>query len=130
MQRAPKVVSVFWHPPLIPWVKINMDGLAKGNPGEAACGAVFKGFNGAFKGCFAMSLGLHSSFYAEIFGVIVAIEEAANRGWQYVWLESDSIVALSCLQNPRFTPPWCIRNRWINFCSLIKNMVFRCSHIF
>ena len=81
LRRAPKVVSVFWHPPLILWVKINTDGLTKGNPGEAACGVVFRGFNGAFKGCFAMPLGFHSSFYAEIFGIIMAIEEAANRGW-------------------------------------------------
>ena len=66
LRRALKVVSVFWHPPLIPWVKINTDGLAKGNSGEAAYGAVFTGFNGAFKGCFTMPLGIHSSFYAEI----------------------------------------------------------------
>ena len=55
-----------------------MDGLAKGNLEEAACGAVSRGFNGAFKGCFAMSLSLHYSFYAENICIIVAIEEAAN----------------------------------------------------
>ena len=107
-----------------------MNGLVKGNSKEAACGVVFREFNGAFKGCFAMLLGLHSSFYAEIFGIIVTIEEAANIGWQYVWFESDSTVALSCLQNPRFAPLLCIYNRWINYRTLIKNMVFRCSHIF
>ena len=42
------------------------------------------GFNSAFKGCFAMTLGINSSFYAEIFCVIMAIEEATNKWRQYV----------------------------------------------
>lgn len=45
-----------------------------------------------------MPLGFHSLFYVEMFGIIVAIEEAANRGWQYIWLRNDSTATLSCLQ--------------------------------
>jgi hypothetical protein len=35
--NAPKIMEVFWHPPILNWVKCNTDGASIGNPGLAAC---------------------------------------------------------------------------------------------
>lgn len=34
---------IIWHSPRAPWIKIDTNGLGKGNPAVAACGAVFRG---------------------------------------------------------------------------------------
>ncbi|KAJ0048781.1 hypothetical protein Pint_15231 [Pistacia integerrima] len=47
---------------------IATDGLSKGNPGDAACGAVFRLPKGQFFGCFSVGLGFH----ADLMGVILA----------------------------------------------------------
>lgn len=62
-----------------------------------ACGAVFRGFNG--QGCFAVSVGRHSAFYAELYAIISAIEIAHSKGWHSLWIESDSLAAVLCLHS-------------------------------
>lgn len=53
------------HTSLISWVKVNTDGLSKGNPVPAPCGTIYRGPHGTFLGCFAMSIENQTSFYAE-----------------------------------------------------------------
>ncbi|TQD76419.1 hypothetical protein C1H46_038047 [Malus baccata] len=128
--KAPSIVPVRWHPPPFSWVKVNTDGLAKGNPGPAACGGVFRDSAGYFLGGFSLCLGHRTSFYAELHAVILAVELAHARGWQNLWLESDSSSVISCFASGSFSPPWSIHTRWNNCTLLLQNMVFRCSHIF
>ena len=128
--KAPKIQHVLWHSPIFPWIKVNTDGLAKGNPGPAACGGVFRDASGCFLGGFCQPLGLNSSFYAEFYAVILAIEIAFTRGWFYLWLESDSASVVACFSSLSFSPPWNLRVRWSNCHAKIRQMSFRCSHIF
>ncbi|KAK9290862.1 hypothetical protein L1049_009040 [Liquidambar formosana] len=37
-RKAPTITLVRWHPPSPSWIKLNTDGLAKGNSGPAASG--------------------------------------------------------------------------------------------
>ena len=60
--------------------KVNTDGLAKGNPRPAACGGIFRDASGIFLGGFGQFLGHHSSFYAELYAVILAIEFSFAKG--------------------------------------------------
>lgn len=128
--KAPSIVPVRWHPPHFSWVKVNNDGLAKGNPGPAACGGVFRDSAGYFLGGFSLSLGHRTSFYAELHAVILAVELTHARGWQNLWLESDSSSVISCFASGSFSPPWSLQTRWNNCTLHLQNMVFRCSHIF
>lgn len=41
---------------------------------------------GAFRGCFAQSLGHQTSFYAKIYIILKAIEFAVTKGWNFIWL--------------------------------------------
>ncbi|KAM1823097.1 hypothetical protein ACFX14_025043 [Malus domestica] len=128
--KAPSIVPVLWLPPPFSWVKVNTDGLAKGNPGPAACGGVFRDSAGYFLGGFSLSLGHRTSFYAELHAVILAIELAHARGWQNLWLESDSSSVISCFASGSFSPPWSLQTCWNNCTLHLQNMVFRCSYIF
>lgn len=56
-RKAPRINQVLWHCPPFNWVKVNTDGLAKGNPGPAACAAIFRDYRGDFLGACAVSLG-------------------------------------------------------------------------
>lgn len=40
--RSPVATSVFWHPPLWGWIKVNTDGTALGNSGISGCNVVFR----------------------------------------------------------------------------------------
>ncbi|XP_039690616.1 uncharacterized protein [Medicago truncatula] len=56
---------------------------------------------------------LKTVFYAEVFGIILAIEYAAQKGWRHIWLESDSTSALLIFSKPSLVPIL-LWNRWHN----------------
>ncbi|KAK9282908.1 hypothetical protein L1049_011133 [Liquidambar formosana] len=127
-KKAPIVSEVCWHPPI--WLKLNTDGLAKGNPGPTVAGGVFRNCRGFVKGIFSFNIGIQSAFYAELLAVILGIEQAWDKGWFQIWLESDSLSVIQCLSNPDFTPPWSLRVRWQNCKTYLRRMRFQFSHIF
>jgi len=86
------IISVLWKAPSSPWLKVNTDGSVIG--GQAACGGLFRDYLGTFRGAFYCNIGIQTVFYAEVLGIILAIEYAAQQGWRNIWLESDSTSAL------------------------------------
>ncbi|KAL6123817.1 hypothetical protein ACLB2K_076334 [Fragaria x ananassa] len=109
--RAQKRIRlVLWHPPLSPWIKLNTDGLAKGNPELAACGGVFRDYQSHFIGRFSTPIGHHNAFFSELLAVIIGIELTFQLGWQHVWLECDSTSVVECFSKSSFVPPWQLRN--------------------
>ena len=127
---APKIHYVLWHPPIFPWIKVNTDGLAKGNLGPAACGGIFRDASGTFLGGFGQYLGYNSSFYAELYDFILAIKFSFAKSWHNLWLESDSSSVIACISSRSFSPPWTLRVRWFNCLSKVGQMNFHYSHIF
>ena len=78
-------------------------------------------------GCFAGNLGDRSVFEAEIYGFIMAMEHALQKGWGNIWLESDSTSALLAFKNASLVPIR-LRNKWHN-CFQVGFQVIS-SHIF
>ena len=66
-----------------------------------------------FRGAFHCNIGLQSVFYAEVLGIILAIEYAAREGWRNIWLKSDSTSALLIFSKSILVPIM-LRNRWHN----------------
>jgi len=58
------------------WVKINTDGAARGYPGLATCGGIFRGSMRKFIGSFYVLIDIQTVLVAEFFGVIYTMEEA------------------------------------------------------
>ncbi|KAL6185106.1 hypothetical protein ACLB2K_041241 [Fragaria x ananassa] len=127
--RAPRVIKVVWHPPVIGWVKVNSDGAWKHAEGVGGFGAVFRDFKGHVLGVFSSNIDIPSSVAAEVMSVIVAIELAWARDWKHIWLEVDSSLVLDYLQSSLLVP-WNLRVRWLNCLRCISEMTFRSSHIF
>jgi hypothetical protein len=40
--NAPIIKEVLWQPPILNWIRCNSDGASTGNPGNSACGGVFR----------------------------------------------------------------------------------------
>ncbi|MCH85615.1 ribonuclease H protein, partial [Trifolium medium] len=66
-------------------IKGNTDGTALGSPGHAACGGILRNHLGQNLGCFAANIGVANALYAELMGVILAIEIAYEKNWNYLW---------------------------------------------
>ena len=95
--RTSKVLRplpIRWEFPSSGWVKINTDGAARGYPGLAACGSIFRGSMGEFIGAFS-AFDVQTALVAEFYGVIYVLEEVQKLGLTNVWLECDS--ALVCV---------------------------------
>jgi ribonuclease HI len=124
-RKVKEIVTVLWKAPTPPWMKVNTDGSVIG--GNATCGGLFRDNLGTFRGAFYSNVGAHSVFYAEVMGIILALEFAANFGWRNLWLESDSTSALRIFSNPSLVPI-ILRNRWYNARNLRVQVIS--SHIF
>ena len=71
-----RIYSVIWVPPPVGWVKINTDGAAKGSPGLAGAGGIFKLSDCSAISSFAVPLGPRFAHETELFAVIFVIVKA------------------------------------------------------
>lgn len=73
----PKILKeVLWCPPLVGWIKVNIDGASGGSPLKAVCGSMFCDHLGEHLGHFVCSLPLNNAFLYEAMGAILAMEWA------------------------------------------------------
>ena len=75
---------------MCPYGDINGPRAVTKNPTRAAFGGIFRDSNNVCHGYFAQNLTTQSTFIAEISGVLKAIEIAAEKNWNNIWLEIDS----------------------------------------
>jgi ribonuclease HI len=122
--------EVYWHPPLINWLKCNTDGASCGNPGNATCGGIFRNSAAEFVYGFAEPLGESTAYIAELSGVIRAIEIAYQNQWNNLWIETDSSCVVAAFQDRHKPVAWCLRNRWKNVLFMTRLMNFMVSHIY
>jgi hypothetical protein len=47
-------------------------------------GGLFHDYLGTFRGAFHCNIGIQSVFYAEVMGIILALEYAAKKGWRNI----------------------------------------------
>ena len=87
---GPSIIPVKWNLPPSGWTKVNIDGVARGSPGKAGCGGIFRTCRWFIKGCFSLILGIRLAFEAKVMGFILAIEFAYKSKWKNLWVETDS----------------------------------------
>ena len=127
--NAPKIKEVLWQPPILNWVKCNIDGASRGNPGPSSCGGIFRDSTAAFLGAFSFNLGVGNPLTAELNGAMIAIEMASQKGWNHLWIETDSMLVTLAFKS-KIIVPWNLRNRWDNCLHLISSMSFIVSHVY
>ncbi|KAF5180300.1 Ribonuclease h domain, partial [Thalictrum thalictroides] len=69
-KSPPKVIECYWSLPPEGWIKVNMDGASKGNPGVAGWGAVSRRDDGAMIEVAIGGLGVETYFIAEMVAII------------------------------------------------------------
>jgi probable phosphoglycerate mutase len=69
---------------------VNIDGGARGNPGPAGYGAIFKDASGKKIGELSRYLGVRTNNYAEYSGLIAALEHAIGQHYTALKVYSDS----------------------------------------
>jgi len=110
IDKVLRPLPVRWEFPSPGWVKINTDGTARGYPGLATCGGIFRGSMGEFIGTFSTFLEVRTVLVVDFYAVIHAMEEAQKMRLTNVWLECD--FALICAAfTVRTNVPWILRNR-------------------
>jgi ribonuclease HI len=121
------IKEVVWQPPLSNWVKCNTDGASTSS--SSSCGGLFRNSNADFLYGFAENTGIASAFVAELCGAMNAIEIAASKNWNNLWLETDSTLVVLAFKSSSLVP-WVLSNRWHNCLLLTQSMNFIVSHIF
>lgn len=85
---TPMIFPFIGSPPSSNIVKCNRDGAARGCLVPAACGGIFRVMKGELISCFSANMGTKNAYQAELFGAMIAIELANQKGWHTIWLES------------------------------------------
>lgn len=125
---APKFIPVCWVPPSPNWVKVNTDGSYR-EPNVAGFGGIFLCNAVSFMGAFSCKVNVASAVEAELLAMIEAVSLAWLKGWQHLWLETDSLLVLHYFKSPTMVP-WRLRIPWVNCLHVTKQMHFHISHTF
>ncbi|XP_062026481.1 uncharacterized protein LOC133742818 [Rosa rugosa] len=125
---APRFIPVAWKPPDSPWVKANTDGSFR-NLNQAASGGVFRDHCMVFLGAFSKKVNALSAIDAEVYAFLEALTIAWSKGWNYLWLETDSMLVVHYFKKPCLIP-WRLRTLWQNGLHLASQMNVQVSHVY
>uniref|UniRef100_A0A6N2MZS1 RNase H type-1 domain-containing protein n=1 Tax=Salix viminalis TaxID=40686 RepID=A0A6N2MZS1_SALVM len=90
-----EAANIGWKYPAEGWIKLNVDGCSKGNPGIAGAGGVIRDHMGTWIGGFARNIGICSSVTAELWAIYEGLKLTWDKGFRKVYLESDSRVVIA-----------------------------------
>lgn len=124
----PKIRMVLWVPPNVDEIKLNTDGVSRGNPGIASGGGVFRNHKGDFVLGFSHFYGCHSNMMAEAMAARDGLILAQAHGFNRVWLEIDSQVLLRILIR-EYHIPWAVWYVISHIHRLLTQMDVRITHI-
>ncbi|WCJ29423.1 LINE-1 retrotransposable element ORF2 protein [Euphorbia peplus] len=93
----PRIIS--WICPDVGWVKLNTDGMSKGNPGISGTGGLIRDSNGMWLCGFMCNLGICTALLAELWGLYYGLEMAWKKGYRRVIVEIDSLIVLKLVMD-------------------------------
>lgn len=92
------------------WVKVNIDGVARGDPVLMACGEIYKDDKAFHFGSYCDFMGEVNSEVVELWATMIAIEKAVFNGWRKLWIETNCMLVVKAFFDPALVP-WGIRSR-------------------
>ncbi|KAL4320166.1 hypothetical protein GQ457_18G007330 [Hibiscus cannabinus] len=100
MQRSNPQLFVRWENPLAPAVKVNVDASFKAFNRSAITGAIIRDSEGYVVGASRrLCQSIPSAFTAEALAVLHGIILAADLGFHFIWVESDSLAVVKILNS-------------------------------
>lgn len=101
-------------------MKENTDGASLGNPGLSGISISFQNGIGEFILVIALGLGVEEIFWAECLAIVVATEIAMEKGWRWLWIETDSKSAMESFTSYRI--PWRLKERWVSCSRILQRL--------
>ncbi|KAF9610477.1 hypothetical protein IFM89_022441 [Coptis chinensis] len=95
---VPKMLEWYWYLPPRCIMKMNVDGVARGNLGIAGWGVVFRDHDGTIKGTYIGGLGVATNYEAKCTTIIEGLNMAIQQGWQHIWVDTNSVAATKVFQ--------------------------------
>ncbi|XP_058068314.1 uncharacterized protein LOC131217411 [Magnolia sinica] len=95
--KQPALFVVKWSRPFRGWVKVNVDGSSRGNPGPSGGGGLGRDSNGNFLFAFKLGYGRGFNTRAELRAILNGIELCAQMGYSRVEIASDSSMVVVSL---------------------------------
>ncbi|EOY04279.1 Non-LTR retroelement reverse transcriptase-like [Theobroma cacao] len=99
-----KDILISWELPKHSYVKLNVDGSAKGQPGMAAAGGVIRYEVGNWLLGFNYKIGISCSLQAELWALYWGLTLCWDKGFRKVQVESDSLLAVQKISNQSLQP--------------------------
>lgn len=96
---------VVWTPPDIGFLKVNVDGASKGNPGPSGIGGLIRNSNRKILGYFALNTGFGWAYEAEVRAIQHALIFCHQYLFRNIIIESDCTMAVGWVQSIE-TRPW------------------------
>ncbi|KAK4273561.1 hypothetical protein QN277_021939 [Acacia crassicarpa] len=127
---VPREVQIRWVAPPDGWVKVNIDGVSKGERRLAGCGGLIRGSQGEWLCGFTRKLGSCSAIKAEVWAVLSGMELAFHYKFDKIIVESDCTAVVSLLtdlQNVGTAKSMLLKHRG-SFLRKFSNVVF--SHVY
>ncbi|KAL6557628.1 hypothetical protein OROMI_017978 [Orobanche minor] len=124
-----KCCSVRWSRPQSGWWKLNTDGAARGNPGDAAAGGIIRDHMGKPLILFSEFLGVRTNNFAELYAIWRGLEFCIDNHFDKVWVEVDSKIALSLIEHAT-TTHWQLQSIISKIRDFRGSIEIRFSHIF
>ncbi|GKV53477.1 hypothetical protein SLEP1_g59999 [Rubroshorea leprosula] len=97
--KTVSTVFVGWNPPPPGVVKLNTDGSAVTNPGNAGAGGIFRDDLGNWLLGFYRNIGYTSSLSAELWALRDGLKLAVDKGFSQLIVETDSMVAKTLIDS-------------------------------
>lgn len=91
--------AVIWRKPEMGWVKFNVDGCCKGNPGTTGGGGMIRNYNGEMIKAFAEFYGQGNNNLAEAKAMLYGVKLCCNCGFSKVIVESDSMLIVNLVNH-------------------------------
>ena len=89
-----------------PFIKINTDGSALGNPGIAGAGGILRDHLGQWISGFSLHVGLATNNMVELAAFRQGLAMAWTMGFKFIYLELDSKVVLNWLTKSQYEFPY------------------------
>ncbi|KAL2235277.1 UNVERIFIED_CONTAM: putative ribonuclease H protein [Sesamum indicum] len=96
---------VKWIKPDREWLKLNMDGASKGNPGVAGAGGIIRNYLGQTVFVFQEHLGLMTNTAAELNAIYRGVKLCIDNNIRKIWVETDANIAIKLISSPP-KGPW------------------------
>ncbi|XP_058087470.1 uncharacterized protein LOC131234549 [Magnolia sinica] len=118
-----------WNKPVAGWVKLNVDGSSRENPGLSGGESVCHGDTGHMIFAFSSGYGVCSNNIAEVRAIHDGIYFCLLRGLKNIVVESDSEFALSLILG-KSRIPWTMSPWVVRILALLKECSVAFSHTF